>query len=137
MGHSCAWLIFWLIYGYSSDRTQRELSNKYHPGRVLKDLKYFCIRVTLKKVASASHGLRPGYLVTLNRNFCRKVYVTWLGSPNGLTVQQFASTVNCLITHISPTFLVENDQEIIISVSLHLLCFSGVCNSAWQACFPA
>ena len=47
-----------LAYGYSSESTQRELSNEYQPDRGLMVFKLFCALVLWVKVASALEGLR-------------------------------------------------------------------------------
>ena len=44
--------------GYSSDGTQRELSNEYQYDRVWKTFKIFCVFAPLTKVASASKGIK-------------------------------------------------------------------------------
>ena len=45
--------------GYSSESTQRELSNEYQYDRVLMIFIMFCFCVHWTKVTSASEGLRP------------------------------------------------------------------------------
>ena len=45
-----------LAYGYSSERTQRELSNDYQHDRVQMVFKNLCIRVRWTKVALALEG---------------------------------------------------------------------------------
>ena len=47
-----------LAYGYSSESTQRELSNEYQHDRVLMVFKNLCIIVIWTKVASALEGLK-------------------------------------------------------------------------------
>ena len=46
-----------LANGYSSDRTQPELSNEYQHGRVKKVFKIFCVLEPLMKVTSALKGI--------------------------------------------------------------------------------
>ena len=47
-----------LANGYSSESTQRELSNEYQHGRVLMVFKNVCFLVIWTKVALALYGLR-------------------------------------------------------------------------------
>ena len=47
-----------LVHGYSSERTQQELSNEYQQGRILIDFKNLYVLVLWTKVASALEGLR-------------------------------------------------------------------------------
>ena len=44
--------------GYSSDRSQQELSNEHQNGRAYKLFDMFCILVPLMKVASGLQGLK-------------------------------------------------------------------------------
>ena len=46
-----------LAHGYSSESTQRELSNEYQHDRVLIVFKKICVLVLLTKLASALEGL--------------------------------------------------------------------------------
>ena len=46
-----------LAYGYSSESTQRELSNEYQYDRVQMVFKNICVLVLWMKVASALEGL--------------------------------------------------------------------------------
>ena len=46
-----------LANGYSSESTQRELSNEYQHDRILMDIRNLCVIVLLTKVASALEGL--------------------------------------------------------------------------------
>ena len=45
--------------GYSSDRTQRELSNEYQHDKVKMIFIFFCFFVHWMKVISAAEGLKP------------------------------------------------------------------------------
>ena len=47
-----------LAHGYSSDSTQRELSNEYQQNRVWKVFKNICILVLWMKVGLALEGLK-------------------------------------------------------------------------------
>ena len=47
-----------LAYGYSSESSQRELSNEYQHDRVEMVFKHLCVLVLWTKVASALEGLR-------------------------------------------------------------------------------
>ena len=49
-----------LAYGYSSERTQRELYNEYQHDRVLMDFKNLCVLLLWAKVALALEGLTDG-----------------------------------------------------------------------------
>ena len=53
-----------LANGYSSERTQRELSNEYQHDRVWMVFKNICIFVLWTKVASALEGSRDGDLTS-------------------------------------------------------------------------
>ena len=46
-----------LVYGYSSDSTQREVSNEYQHDKVKMIFNNFCIFVLWTKIASALEGL--------------------------------------------------------------------------------
>ena len=48
-----------LAHGYSSERTQSELSNEYQHDRVYIFFKNLCVLVLWTKVASALKGLMP------------------------------------------------------------------------------
>ena len=50
-----------LAHRYSSESTQRELSNEYQHDRVYMFLKDLCVIVLWTKVASALEGLRITY----------------------------------------------------------------------------
>ena len=50
-------MIITLAHGYSSERTQRELSNEYQLDRVEMVYKKLCVLVIRTKVASALEGL--------------------------------------------------------------------------------
>ena len=50
-----------LAYGYSSESTQRELSNEYQYDRVWMVFKNLCILVLWMKVALAIEGLKNRY----------------------------------------------------------------------------
>ena len=47
-----------LKHGYSSESILRQLSNKYHYGRVKMDFNKLCVLGVWTKVASAMEGLR-------------------------------------------------------------------------------
>ena len=47
-----------MTYGYSSESTQRELSNEYQHDKVWKVSKNLCLLVLRRKVASILEGLR-------------------------------------------------------------------------------
>ena len=53
-----------LANGYSSERTQRELSNEYQHDRVWMVFRNICIFVLWTKVASALAGSRDGDLTS-------------------------------------------------------------------------
>ena len=52
-----------LAHGYSSESTQRELSNEYQHDRVSMVFKRICVIVVWTKVASAFEGLRIRSLI--------------------------------------------------------------------------
>ena len=62
-----------LAYGYSSESTQRELSNEYQPDRVQMVLKKHFVLVLLTKVASALEGLRPLGTTSENGTKCYEI----------------------------------------------------------------
>ena len=63
-----------LANGYSSESTQRELSNEYQHDMVSMFFKNLCVLLLWAKVASALEGLSGGsrestaYLITLHNN---------------------------------------------------------------------
>ena len=54
-----------LAHGYSSESTQRELSNEYQDDRVWMVFKNCCVLVLWTKVASALEGLNLSMYLTI------------------------------------------------------------------------
>ena len=60
-----------LAHGYSSDSTQRELSNEYQHGKVWMVLKSLCVLVLWMKIILAFEGLGcSSVLSTVDANLC-------------------------------------------------------------------
>ena len=81
-----------LAYGYSSESTQRELSNEYQHDRVQMVFKNLCILVLWRKVASALEGLIGDVTFSLHllsilialqvSRFARRHDLSWAGTGN-------------------------------------------------------
>ena len=71
-----------LAHGYSSDSTQRELSNEYQHAKVKMVFKNLCVPVLWTKVASVLGGLNPlevaaakSSMKKISNIFCAKGYL--------------------------------------------------------------
>ena len=83
---------------FSSESTQRKLSNEYRHDRVFKNI---CILVLRTKVASALEGLRNKWVELRERSY-RPREISSIINWGSLSKQAMFSAMLCLVTRVGP-----------------------------------